>query len=160
MTPRNRSANVLQTWCALVAPHQAPGFELSHANYNRTNPACAPISSTTDSPSLSITATPLNLHKRFLTGGFLQTAVSDAPRTPPEIDLPLTTGRIRYSTSVSGPRDEVLEDTGITFGLPIPFLDLLFILNRNDVLHLKPLCPCESQSLVRRLKWHSEHGSA
>ena len=30
------------------------------------------------------TATPLNLHKRFLTGGFLQTAVSD----PPPHDLP------------------------------------------------------------------------
>jgi hypothetical protein len=43
----------LQAWCALVAPHQAPGLELSHANYNRTNPACAPVSSTTDSPSLS-----------------------------------------------------------------------------------------------------------
>jgi hypothetical protein len=28
-----------------------------------------------------ITATPLNLHKRLLTGGFLQTAVSNAPRT-------------------------------------------------------------------------------
>ncbi len=39
-----------------------------------------------------ITVTPLNLHKCFLTGGFLQTAVSDAPRTPPEIDLPPTTG--------------------------------------------------------------------
>jgi hypothetical protein len=49
-----------------------------------------------------ITATPLNLHKRFLTGSFLQTAVSDAPRMPPEIDLQLTTGRIRYSTGVSG----------------------------------------------------------
>ena len=48
-----------------------------------------------------ITATPLNLHRRFLTGGFLQTAVSDAPRTPPEIYLPLHMGRVRYSTSVS-----------------------------------------------------------
>ena len=28
-----------------------------------------------------INPTPLNLHKRFLTGGFLQTEVSDAPRT-------------------------------------------------------------------------------
>jgi len=43
----------LQAGCALVAPHQAPDFELSHANYNRTNPACAPVSSTTDSPSRS-----------------------------------------------------------------------------------------------------------
>jgi hypothetical protein len=33
--------------------HQAPGFELSHANYNRTSPVRAPIRSTTDSPSLS-----------------------------------------------------------------------------------------------------------
>ena len=65
---------------ALSLPiHQAPGFELSLANYNRTKSACAPIRSITDSPSLLITATPLNLHKRFLTGGFLQTAVSDAP---------------------------------------------------------------------------------
>ena len=43
----------LQAWCAPVAPHQAPGSELSHANYNRTNPACAPVRSTTYSPSLS-----------------------------------------------------------------------------------------------------------
>jgi hypothetical protein len=32
-----------------------------------------------------ITATPLNLHSRFLIGCFLRTAVSDPPRTPPEI---------------------------------------------------------------------------
>ena len=39
---------------ALSLPiHQAPGFELSLANYNPTNPACAPVSSITDSPSLS-----------------------------------------------------------------------------------------------------------
>jgi hypothetical protein len=43
----------LQAWCALVATHQAPDFELWLANYNRTNPACAPISSLTDSPTLS-----------------------------------------------------------------------------------------------------------
>jgi hypothetical protein len=42
----------------------------------------------------------LNLHKRFLTGGFLQTAVSDAPPHGSRIYLPLTAGRIRYSTSV------------------------------------------------------------
>ena len=47
------------------------------------------------------TATPLNFHKRF-TSGFLQTAVSDTPRPTPEIYLLLTTGRVRYSTSVSG----------------------------------------------------------
>ena len=35
-----------------------------------------------------ITATPLNLHKRFLTGGFLQTAVSNAPRTTSGTYLP------------------------------------------------------------------------
>jgi hypothetical protein len=43
----------LQAWCALVAPHQAPGFELALANYNQTNPACTQGSSITDSPSLS-----------------------------------------------------------------------------------------------------------
>ncbi len=43
----------LQAWCALVAPHQALGLELSHANYNRTNPACAPVSSTSYSPRFS-----------------------------------------------------------------------------------------------------------
>ena len=42
-----------QAWCALVAPHQAPGFELPHANYNPTNQACLLVRSTTDSPSLS-----------------------------------------------------------------------------------------------------------
>ena len=43
----------LQAWCALVAPHQAPRFELPHANYNRTNPAFAPVSFTIYSASLS-----------------------------------------------------------------------------------------------------------
>jgi hypothetical protein len=43
----------LQPWCALLVPHQAPGWKLSHANYNRSTPACAPVSSITDSPSLS-----------------------------------------------------------------------------------------------------------
>jgi hypothetical protein len=42
----------LQAWCALVAPYQAPGFELSLANYNRTKPAGAPVRCITDSPSL------------------------------------------------------------------------------------------------------------
>ena len=87
----------LQPWCALVAPYQPPGFELSLANYNRTSPVHGPI------PRVSFTTeTPLNLHKRFLAGGFLQTAISDTPRTPPEIYLPLHMGRVRYSTSVSG----------------------------------------------------------
>jgi hypothetical protein len=43
----------LQASCAFVAIHQAPGFELSLANYNRSKSACAPVSSITDSPSLS-----------------------------------------------------------------------------------------------------------
>jgi hypothetical protein len=42
-----------RAWCALVAPHQAPGFELSLANYNLTKRSCAPVSSITESPSLS-----------------------------------------------------------------------------------------------------------
>ena len=37
----------------LVAPYQAPGFELPLANYNRTSPVRAPIRSITHSPSLS-----------------------------------------------------------------------------------------------------------
>jgi hypothetical protein len=50
-----------------------------------------------------IPATALNLHKRFLKGGFLRTAVSDATRTPPEIYLPLHDGaRPKQHTSVSG----------------------------------------------------------
>jgi hypothetical protein len=52
--------------------------------------------------SFSSPSTPLNLHKRFLTGGFLQTAVSDAPRRKLQVDLESRTGRGRYSTSVSG----------------------------------------------------------
>jgi hypothetical protein len=48
------------------------------------------------------TSTPLNLHKCLPTGGFLQTAVSDAPRTTSRAYCPLTMGRVRYSTSVSG----------------------------------------------------------
>ncbi len=43
----------LQASCAFVAFHQAPGFELSLANYNRTKSACAPVTSMSDSPSLS-----------------------------------------------------------------------------------------------------------
>ena len=43
----------LQAWCALVAPYQVPGFELSFANYNRTSPVHAPIPPNTDSPRLS-----------------------------------------------------------------------------------------------------------
>jgi hypothetical protein len=53
---RSRSLGVshhLQPWCALVVPHQAPGSKLSHANYNQSTPACALVSSTTDSSSLS-----------------------------------------------------------------------------------------------------------
>jgi hypothetical protein len=43
----------LQASRAFVAIHQAPGFELSLANYNRTSPVRAPIRSITHSPSLS-----------------------------------------------------------------------------------------------------------
>jgi hypothetical protein len=43
----------LQEWCVLVAPHQAPDFELSHANYNRTRPICTLVSPITDSQGLS-----------------------------------------------------------------------------------------------------------
>jgi hypothetical protein len=43
----------LWVWCAPVAPNQAPRFELSHANYHRTNPAVASVRSTTDFQSLS-----------------------------------------------------------------------------------------------------------
>ena len=49
--------------------------------------------------------TPLNLHNCLPTGGFLQTAVSDAPlRTCPPLPSPHTYlwRRIRYSTNVSG----------------------------------------------------------
>ncbi len=49
----------LQVWCALVALYQAPGFELSLANYNRTKSACAPVSSITDSLSLSHHGNPI-----------------------------------------------------------------------------------------------------
>jgi hypothetical protein len=47
----------LPAWCALLAPKPAnrlqPRLELSHANYNQTNPACALVSSTTHSQSFS-----------------------------------------------------------------------------------------------------------
>ncbi len=52
-SPSLNAVHHLQVWCALVAPNQAPRFELSYANYHRTNPACASVRSTTDSPSLS-----------------------------------------------------------------------------------------------------------
>ena len=53
---RSRSLGAPNTYRprALSLPtHQAPGFELSLAHYNRTKSACAPVSSITDSPSLS-----------------------------------------------------------------------------------------------------------
>jgi hypothetical protein len=43
----------LQAWCVLVAPNQAPGFELSQANYNPTNPALRSGSLHHRFPSLS-----------------------------------------------------------------------------------------------------------
>jgi len=43
----------LRVWCAPVVPQQAPRFELSHANYHRTNPDGASVRSTTDSQNLS-----------------------------------------------------------------------------------------------------------
>jgi hypothetical protein len=43
----------LQARCALVAPYQAPDFQLSLANYNRTRPICTPVRSITDSQGLS-----------------------------------------------------------------------------------------------------------
>jgi len=45
------------------------------------------------------TPKPFNLHKWLPTGGFLQTAVSDAPRTTRRTYLRSVIGRIRYSTS-------------------------------------------------------------
>ena len=82
-----------------------------------------------------ITATPLNLHKRFLPGGFLQTAVSDAPRTPPEIFLPLTSGRIRYSTSVSGqiPCNHTLTETDFRTELTKVAVPTLIVHGSKDV---------------------------
>jgi hypothetical protein len=69
----------LQAWCALVAPHQAPGWNLPT---QITIKALLPVlwSAPSPIPRVSLIAeTPLNLHRRFLSGGFLQTAVSDAP---------------------------------------------------------------------------------
>jgi hypothetical protein len=42
----------LQAWCALVAPNQAPGFELSLANLQSYESGLHSGYSTTDSPSL------------------------------------------------------------------------------------------------------------
>jgi len=52
-TPSLGAFHHLQAWCALVAPNQAPRFEPSHANYNPTNPARAPVRSITYSLSPS-----------------------------------------------------------------------------------------------------------
>ena len=49
----------LQAWRALVAPHQAPGFELSLANYNRTRPICTPLAPSPIPRVFHITATPI-----------------------------------------------------------------------------------------------------
>ena len=53
---RSRSLGAPSTYRprALSLPiHQAPGFELSLANYNLTKPARALVSAITDSPTLS-----------------------------------------------------------------------------------------------------------
>jgi hypothetical protein len=59
------------------------------------------FSKSTASPKNN-TPTPLNLPKCLSTGGFLQTAASDAPRTTWRTYLRSVIGRIRYGTSVYG----------------------------------------------------------
>src|SRR5229473_5556730 len=86
---------------------------LRTANYNPTNPDRTPVPPSPIPRVLPITTTPLNLHRRFLSGAFLQTAVSDAPRTPPEIYLPFPMGRVRYSTSVSGQFPDCDNSSGV-----------------------------------------------
>jgi hypothetical protein len=66
--------------------------ELERRNYAQTTTDCY----------IQTIATPFNLHNCLPTGGFLQTAVSDAPAPPPEPTYALLMGRIRYGTSVSG----------------------------------------------------------
>jgi hypothetical protein len=91
-----------------LPPNQLPASNL--ASNSRPDPAqdttkpillVLTLRYTTSSRRLLLTPTPFNLHNCLPTGGFLQTAVSDAPRTPLQIYLPPTTGRIRYSTSVT-----------------------------------------------------------
>ena len=53
---RSRSLGVPNTYrprALSVSIYQVPGFQLSLANYNRTKFARAPVSSITDSPTLS-----------------------------------------------------------------------------------------------------------
>src|ERR1019366_9120563 len=72
--PRPNSNSVLHPFSS-EPPHEttipAPPLGAPH----HFPPGCAPLA-----PALLIYPTPLNLHKCFPTGGFLQTAVSDAPR--------------------------------------------------------------------------------
>jgi hypothetical protein len=79
---------------ALSLPiYQAPGFELPSQATIEPSPPPLRLAPSPIPRVFLITATPLNLHKRFLTGGFLQTAVSDAPPArPPEPTCLLGTG--------------------------------------------------------------------
>jgi hypothetical protein len=47
---RSVSPNTYRPRALSLPIHQAPGFELPLANYNRPKSACAPVSSITDSP--------------------------------------------------------------------------------------------------------------
>src|ERR1019366_4233554 len=49
-----------------------------------------------------LTPTRLNRHNRLPRGGFLQTAVSDAPAGSPRLTRTLTVGRLPYSTKALG----------------------------------------------------------
>jgi hypothetical protein len=50
---RSVSPNTYRPRALSLPIHLASGFELSLANDNRTKPACAPVRSITDFPSLS-----------------------------------------------------------------------------------------------------------
>ena len=78
----------LPAWSALIAPKSAtrfqPRLKLSpRPQQNTTKPILLVLilRSTTSSRNLSVNPTPFNLHDCLPMGGFLQTAVSDAPRT-------------------------------------------------------------------------------
>jgi hypothetical protein len=79
----------LPPWCALLAAKPAPHFQ-PRASNSCPNPTHTTTTSILSSRFLTplplpeaflITPTPFNLHNCLPTGGFLQTAVSDAPRT-------------------------------------------------------------------------------
>ena len=94
----------LQASCAFVAHPPSSASNLRSQTTIEPSPTALRLAASPIPRVFLITATPLNLHKCFLIGGFLQTVDRTRPGRLQKIYLPLHMGRLRYSTSVYGQR--------------------------------------------------------